>query len=270
MPKKIVAIDSQKLDGMQACAYLYNLKFIKHLTPKETPDYFERGSLIHHGLQMLYNLKQNRSRWLQNNKNYSDVINSCITAMRHKALNLGLEASEVERVIDAFIQYADFWENDDWADSVIFGVERSFSKVLYDSEDLCIAYEGVIDLVIRKNGMLIPVDHKTVSSRREPNNLSNQFRGYCWFLDSHQVIINDIGLQKTLKPSDKFKRHVIQYSTATLEEWRENTIFWVKLTEGLKDANQFPRNFTSCDKYSGCQFRDLCTKDPEVREFDID
>ncbi len=271
MPKKIIAIDSQKLDGAQSCAYFYKLKFINHLTPKETPDYFEKGSLLHHGLDVFYNLKKNRSRWLQNNKNYSNAVNSCIIAMRHKAVSMNLQAEDIEKMIDAFIQYTDFWENDDWSDNSIFSIENAGSKVIYDSEDLCILYEVKIDLILKKsNGTLLAVDHKSVSSRREPNELSNQFKGYCWFLDSHSIIINDIGLQKTLKPSDKFKRHVIQYSQATLDEWRENTIFWIKLMLGLIEADKFPRNFTSCDKYSGCQFKELCKKDPEVREFEID
>ncbi len=267
--KKIVAVDSQKLEGMQQCAYFYKLKFVDNLVPRITPDYYERGSLMHHGLQVFYNLKANRSRWSQNNRTYPEIVQSCIVAMRHKAVKMSIPIEDIEKVIDSFIQYTDFWENDDWNDSNIFSVEKTGSKILYDSDDLTILYEVKIDLVTSNGPVLRPVDHKSVSSRRDPNELANQFKGYCWFLDSHSIIINEIGFQKTLKSSEKFRRHVIQYSQATIDEWKDNTIFWVRLMLGLIDSDKYPRNFTSCDKYSGCQFKELCLKDPEVREHEI-
>jgi hypothetical protein len=264
--RKIVAVDSQKLDAMMFCAYLYKMRFIDNLVPKNAPDYFEKGGLLHHGLDTFYNLKRYRSRWLQNNKTYADIVQSCVVAMRHKALSMNLSLGDVETVIDAFIQYTDFWENDDWRDDNIIAVEKVYSRLLFESPELVILYEGKIDLIRKTGTKLVSVDHKSVSSRRDPNELSNQFRGYCWLLDTNEIIINEVGFQKSLKAADKFRRHVIQYSQATLNEWRENAIFWIRLMLGLIETDKFPMNFTSCDKYSGCQFKDMCVRDPEVRE----
>lgn len=264
--KRIVAVDSQKLKGIEKCFYFYKLSFLDTLTPKVTPDYFESGSLIHHGLDLYYNEKQKRSSWLAESKNHATVVESCITSMRYEALNMNLAIEDVEKLISSFIQYTDFWENDDWNGQNIFAVEKVYSKILYDSDDLCVLYEGKMDLVLSKSGSLMPIDHKTASSRRDPNELDDQFKGYCFLTDSHTMIKNEIGLQKTLKASEKFKRHVIQYSQATIEEWRLNAVFWVRLMLNLTDAKNFPMNFTSCDKYSGCQYVDLCKRDPEVRE----
>jgi len=267
--KRIVAVDSQKLDGMSACTYFYKNKFLDHLTSKVTPDYYEQGSLMHLMLECYYNLRRHKSRWFMNSRTHADVVNSCVIAGRHAAMKMNTPISETEIVIDSFIQYTDFYENDDWYDNKIQAVESTGSKILFDSEDLCILYEVKMDLIVSGRKAPEPVDHKTTKSRRDPNELANQFKGYCWFLGVNALTINEIGFQKTVAPKDKFRRHLIQYSQATLEEWRQNTIFWVRLTLGLIDAGQFPRNFTSCDKYSGCMFKELCAKDPEIRDYEI-
>lgn len=263
----IVAIDSQKLDAIQKCAYYYKLSFLDNLRPKITPDYFEKGDLLHFMLEQFYTFKQNRSAWPQNGLNYNSVVQECINKGREYAVKMNTEISELEKVIDAFVQYTDYYENDDWSDSKIYSIEKVKSVLLFESPQLVILYEGKIDLSLDFKGTPVPVDHKSASARRDPNELSNQFKGYCWLLGSHKMIVNEIGFQKSLKPSEKFRRHIIQYSQAVLDEWRDNAIFWVRLTLGLMDQNTFPKNYTSCDKYSGCSFKDLCILDPEVREY---
>jgi len=171
-----------------------------------------------------------------------------------------LDIAEVEETIHIFGQYTDHWENDGW-DNII-DVEAVGSKKIYEDDNLIILYEVKIDLIPEIGGMKIPVDHKHSSSRRDPNELSNQFKGYCWFLGSNNLIVNEIGFQKTVKPVDKFRRHVLSFPHAIIEEWKENTIFWVKMQLHYDEANTHPRNYTSCDKFSGCELKAVCKAEP--------
>jgi hypothetical protein len=268
MSKRIFVLDSQRLDAIQSCAYLYHTKFVSNLVPVNTPLYLERGGLIHEMLCTYYKLKKYRHRWQQNHTTHADIVQICVNVGRYKANKLKMDISEVEETIYIFMQYTDHWENDSWND--IAAVEQVGSKILYEDDNLIILYEVKIDLIISLQGKLIPIDHKSSSSRREPNHLSNQFKGYCWFLESNNIIQNEIGFQKTVKPVDKFRRHVISFASSIIEEWVTNTIFWVNLQIGMNDNGISPRNYTSCDKYSGCELKHICMADPgEYREFKI-
>ena len=131
-------------------------------------------------------------------------------------------------------------------------------------------YQGKIDLTIAiSNAHLIPIDHKSSSRRGKPEYLSNQFQGYCWLLGVNNIIINKIGFQKTLKDNEKFERHTLSYPPELIEEWRQNAIYWLKKYISDGERNFYPPNFTSCDKYSGCIYEEVCRKTEEVREYKL-
>lgn len=270
--KRIVAIDSQKLDAAQSCMYMYKLRFGSGidqagLQPLVTPDYFERGGLLHDMLEQYYKLKRYRANWFKNHKAHSDIVRISTDVGRYKAAKMSIDVAEVETVIETFRQYTEHWENDGWFN--IVAVENVGSKVLYEDKDLVIIYEMKVDLVLNVEGVLVPVDHKSAKSRRDPNQLSNQFKGYCWGLGVNNLIVNEIGFQKTLKPQDKFRRHTISYSASQIDEWVENSVAWIKYAINCIETETFLKNYTSCDKYSGCLFKSICEADPLVRDYKI-
>lgn len=271
--KRIVAVDSQKLDSMMACTYQYKQKFgISASEPglalQQVPDYFERGGLMHAMFDVYYNVKKYKNRWSQNKWTHMDTVRSCITAGRHFAKKLSIDSAEIEMCIDTFLQYTDFWENDAWND--VIAVENIGSKILLDTPDVLILYEYKVDLILRLNGVITPVDHKTAKSHRDPNYLSNQFRGYCWALDCNTILVNEVGFQKTKKPAEKFKRQSLHYSDSVIDEWKQDAIYWILYTLDLITREHYPRNVTSCDKFPPCPFKDnICSQDPDVRDFKI-
>jgi hypothetical protein len=266
--KIIVALDSQRLDGIQYCEYYYKLKFMTGLRAENTPVYLERGGLLHEMLACYYNMKKHRERWHKNNKTHADVVQSAITAGRFFGAKCNLSIAEIERTIDVFEEYTSYWENDSWNN--IIAVEQVGSKILFEDENLVILYEVKMDLILDDRGKMKPVDHKHAQARRDPNELSNQFKGYCWFLGVNEIIINEVGFQKTVKPVDKFNRHVLQYSDSQLSEWVENTVEWIFHLLDCTEKERWKKNYTSCDKFSGCTFRaDVCSQDPEVREYKL-
>ena len=266
--KRVVAIDSQKLNAIQKCMRFYRYNMEQAFQPIFTPDYFERGDLLHKMLQTYYILRKSRCNWAINHKTHADIVQICIRVGRHYSYRMRIDITEVENVIDTFRQYTEHTANDGWDN--ILAVEQSGSKILHEDNELIILYEFKIDLIISLMNMpAIPVDHKSVSQRRETEMLSNQFMGYCWSLGVNNIIINKLGFQKTLKPAQKFERQTMSYAPDVLEEWVASSIWWIKHAIRLTDDKMFPPNLTSCDKYSGCLFREVCRSDQYTREFKL-
>lgn len=266
MGPRIVVVDSQRLNNIQLCMRKYRLIFGDSISPIIRPAYFERGDMLHQMLQAYYVLRKYRTRWAQNRTDHKRVQEICVNIGRHAAIRMNLEIEDVEEVIDAFLQYSTHYENDGW--DQILAIEQVGSKILYQSDALIILYEFKIDLTIRlANCPVMPVDHKSSRKRTPPETLSNQFMGYCWGLGVNNIMVNKIGFQKTLKPEEKFQRYTLSYSNDVLDEWRESAIWWVKHALNQMDEGLFPPNLTSCDKWGGCVFQELCVCDRVTREY---
>src|SRR5579859_2406007 len=102
MSKKIFVVDSQKLNALQYCMrnYLYN--FGKSLEALHTPEQFDRGTLLHLGLEFYYKAKQIRPSWPAG-FTLADVCQQAVDNMRTKALSMQLAIEDVEEVIKVFI-----------------------------------------------------------------------------------------------------------------------------------------------------------------------
>ena len=81
------------------------------------------------------------------------------------------------------------------------------------------------------------------------------------------MIVNKIGFQKTKKPIERFTRPAYIYRPEILEEWKLNVIYRVKQMIAYQEADYYPRNFTSCEKFNGCYLQRFCTTSPGGREF---
>ncbi len=119
------------------------------------------------------------------------------------------------------------------------------------------------------NVPFMPVDHKSSKRRGEIISLSNQFIGYAWLLGTHNVMVNKIGFQKTLKPSERFTRATLSYTSDVINEWAENAVFWIKLQRHHDETGNYPRNYTSCDKWGGCVYRPICETERGARDYKI-
>ena len=67
----------------------------------------------------------------------------------------------------------------------------------------------------------------------------------------------------------RIQRHVAPRTPAQLEEWLSNTLEWISLAQFYAKrygAKPWPLNEASCHKYSGCQYRGVCSRDPSIRE----
>ena len=64
---------------------------------------------------------------------------------------------------------------------------------------------------------------------------------------------------------DEYGRFMAGYTKDQIDEWYENTKFYIRMAEQYHEAKKWPQNFEACHVYAGCHFRKLCGSDPAVR-----
>jgi hypothetical protein len=231
-------------------------------TPEKAPS-IDKGSLVHEMAAKYYRGKMEmKSLGL----NHSQIVELSVEHGRKTAIDMDLGVNEAEECVRAWTQYCTYYAGDPW---VPIHVEEPFSVILYEDDELRIVFEGRIDLIVRnplQNNMTLVVDHKTGSRNSTPSGLSNQFMGYCVATGNKIAILNKIGFQKTLPPAKKFPRHVLSYPKEVLDEWVEWTVWRARFVDACVQGGSFPPDFTKCDEYSGCQYKDVCLAPPATRQ----
>lgn len=171
-----------------------------------------------------------------------------------------------QHVLDTCDEYQKHYRNDHWTP---LEVEVVKAEVLYEDDEIRVLWKAKLDWIVDTNQGVFPVDHKTMSQRRDTNSMNNQFMGQTILMKSRQVIINKIGFQTTLKPEEKFTRLPVAYSASRLLEWQSETLpYYAKLLLMYAETGHWPPNFTHCEgKYGNCAFyQDVCSGDPGMRE----
>ena len=72
--------------------------------------------------------------------------------------------------------------------------------------------------------------------------------------------------QVLLEKPNAFQRGFAYRTDDYLAEWLDDLRFWLAQAESFATANYWPQNDTACNKFGGCQFREVCSKSPAVRE----
>lgn len=62
-----------------------------------------------------------------------------------------------------------------------------------------------------------------------------------------------------------YRRGFIEITDTRMDEWLRDVLFYIKQAELFDSVGHYPRNYSSCDKYGGCEFADVCSKDPSTR-----
>ena len=284
--KRVISIDSTILNTFQLCARKAQYNFEEHLQPPTKAEPLERGDLLHKMMELYYGLVfASGDQWVISNDNdtivkladaglitslnedFSDWekrVKFAVEAARYFATKMELGVDEVEETIFQFGAYAKHFQYDTW---MPLAVEEVGSKKIYEDEETIIVYNFKIDVIMEKDGMVIPWDHKTSKRSQYPSSLSNQFIGYAFGVNAKHVIVNKIGFQKTKSPSERFQRDLLTYEAERIEEWLVNTIWWTQMYDHHRLTDTWPMNLTSCDKYSGCVYSDLCEKGASSRDW---
>jgi hypothetical protein len=133
---------------------------------------------------------------------------------------------------------------------------------------------GHLDRVVTLNDDQFVMDRKTSKTtlgeyyfnQYSPNNQMTLYT------IAGQVILNSPikgviidGAQILLEKPNVFKRGFTHRTQEQLDEWMGDLRYWLGLAETFAVNNYWPMNDTSCDKFGGCKFREVCSKSPNVR-----
>lgn len=258
--RQVVTLSASSLDRMQLCLRQYKFSSVDGWTPKVTGERIDMGSYMHLMLEKYYQARiDGKDR---------DVFEIIAEAHPEFVGDSFLEPGKLDEVERLFIEYVGFWgSSDGW---IPLYAEQPFTKVLFEDEKWVFVIQGKIDLVCKTPyHELLIVDHKLVGRNNPPPILSNQNMAYSWAFNTPNVMINRVGTQGSLKTKEKLTRVLRSYPAPLIEEWEDNILYWVKYLIFSIEHNHFPPNFTSCDKYSGCFYRDVCSQIPKAREWKL-
>jgi hypothetical protein len=289
--KKNIILDATTFTSGITCARMMDFRFNNDLIPIEgKSNSLECGSLVHHILEGYYKGKRDG---LSNNEAASKGFDigsiyirgcpSCINGNCTSHENVlewqGLKNTPEEsttkpkktgwsHVLKVMEEYFDYYKNDSW---VPIEIEHVKGKVIYEDDEIRVLWKAKYDLIIDTNAGFFPVDHKSMSYNYELSLLNNQFMGQAVLLNTRAMMINTIGFQTTLKPADKFKREIKNYTLDQLTEWSQEIVpYWAKIIAIYHESNIYPPNFSSCEKKFGrCDFYDVCSVDRSIRQQEL-
>ncbi len=259
--KRILAIDSQILSAIQSCGYKAFLQFMKNYRPNAVPEPLERGDLGHHILEHFYLYLAEHS------VDAFDIAKEfAVEKGREHYQKMNISIEECEWTISTFYQYADFWHYDGLE---VIGVEDSFTMKLYEDDELILLYQGKIDLICKMPRIEITsFDHKWRKVKAEYIPLDNQMTGYAVYLNAPVNYINEVGLQTSKEPKDKFRRVPLNFGEGVKRRWIDNTIYWGKQLDWYIQNNTWPRQHTlvppqGISQCRWCSFNTICLSDNE-------
>lgn len=257
--KTIVCFDATELDNFEMCTFRWHAFHHRHLRPKQTESYFEKGTLIHYLLELYY--KQFMVGLVT-----KDYIEWIVEQGRIKSLEFDLSLEEVSEHFYQFREYARFYAEENITPLYI---EEPFMVELYEDEDLKVLLSGQPDLIFKYTGTnnVAVMDHKRMQREFPYSPMRNQFLLYATAMKTDTVIVNKIGFQKTKAPKDRFVRTPFIYSQEILDEWKQDAINRAKEMVVYEKVGHFPRNRTSCEKFNGCYLQRYCSTKPRAREF---
>lgn len=245
-----------------------------HLMRKTVPVYekpkpLDFGTLGHIGEESYFNDLAKGIHF--NDRIHNALMKIKATASDATSSNVNI-VEELPILENAFSQSCEFWRFED-EHLEILAIETPFDYVLYEDDYIRIIISGKIDLLVNKPGMgggasytNLPYDHKFISRDFPSDRLDDQFINYTVPTGSNFLIVNKVGMQKTLKPEEKFKRIPLSYDPLIVQQWKDNTIETI-LNEYLNSVvkDSFPMNEGSCRKFGRlCEFYQVCDSSGEA------
>lgn len=177
-----------------------------------------------------------------------------------------------ETLLRTIIWYIDQFGDNDSMEVVHFSdgrpaVELSFTVELSGN----VAYAGHMDRLVRYQGETYVQDQKTTGSTLAPNYFEQwnypepQMTGYSF---AGKIIFNQpvkgiiIDAAQIAVGFSRFERGYTFRTDAQFSEWKDTILYHIDLMH----RQDFRMNPMSCDKYGGCVFRSVCSRDPSIRE----
>jgi len=291
------AWDSTSLGLLKTCPRLYQYTIIEGWSPRNESIHLRFGGEYHAALQD-YDIA--RAQGLA----HEAAIHHCIHALMERTadwivdptVSKAAQYKNRSSLVGLVVDYLDHYGPDDPAETYILAdgrpaVELSFrfeldfgpghgqDEAMYERTGMSFPQPyllcGHLDRVVSFNDALMVLDRKTTTTTLSSHwfnqwQPSNQMTLYTLagriVLDApiRGVIIE--GAQILLDKPSRFVRGFTYRTQDQLDEWLGDIRVLLSQAEGYATSGHWPMNDTSCDKFGGCRFREICSKSPAVRD----
>jgi hypothetical protein len=273
-----VAWDNSSLASLRTCARKYYYQNVLGLRPRAQNVHLIFGTLYHGALEHYDRLRAE-------GKDYQTSLRDTVRKLTEDSKDFQSDHKTKNRrtLLRAVLGYLDHFK-DDPAKTLILdngqpAVELSFRFEIDLQTPFQTPYmlTGHLDRIASFDNDLYVLDRKTTSKSFaydfmetfKPSGQMMQYTSGAKVVFHPQikgVIIDAVYISANL---DEYSRFMAGYTAGQLEEWFQNTTFFIKLAEQYQEKESWPQNFEACHVYSGCVFRSLCGRDPSVREMVI-
>lgn len=270
------AWDNSSLSLLRSCPRKYYYRMVLGIKPKGENVHLKFGLLYHQALEYHdkliaqgEKLASTRARlvarWI--------MANSWGWVSDHKLKNRS-------NLIRAVLAYCDHYRQDATKTLILangkpavelsFRYQTDYKTPWGDQYLLC----GHLDRIATLETGLYIMDRKTTSKAfafnyidtYKPNGQMMQYTSggkVTFHPDIQGVMIDAVYISTNL---DDFGRFMASYTRDQLDEWYDNTHYYISMAERYAQQQKYPQNFDSCHTYSGCPYRPICGRDPSVRE----
>lgn len=268
--------DATSLGTFKECPRKYYLQVIRGYTTKQSALALDFGIALHEGLEKFYRRKAK-------GVSFSENVTETIWELMKHPLRKNIDSFQDSKrnsftLVNTVLEYLDNYK-DETCETTIFsdgtiGVELhfQFETGLKTGEGEVISCAGHIDRLVKQDLGTFITDHKTTIRPLtqfyfEQYNPDNQMTLYtiageiCFNTPIKGVIIDGINIAK-----GEFSRQMTLRTAELCDEWLSEAEYWFKVAEFFATKGVFPANDKSCNKYSGCPFKEYCTAPRELRE----
>lgn len=268
------AWDSTSIGWLKTCPRLYFYQMVEGWRTRGESVHLRFGTEYHAALELYDKLRAIGS-------DHEDALREVVheTLRRtygwtpdplHKAAGLKNRFTLIRTVV----WYLDQFQDDPAATLILANgkpaVELTF-KMNFDGPYML---TGHLDRVVEFGGGTYVMDRKTSSStiggyyfdKFSPDNQMTLYTLAAKIVFKTPVKGVIIDAAQIAVGFSRFARGFAYRTEGQLSEWLADTRFWISQAERFADQGYWPMNDKSCDKFGGCPFREVCSKDPGVRE----
>lgn len=279
--KHQIAWDSTSLGALKRCPRYYEYNIIEGYVARSESVHLRFGSEYNNALVIFHKCRA------KGEDKETATLSAVRYAMEHTwddRLNRPWTSDEPtknrETLIRSIIWYLDQFQDDSLETLILANgepaVEMPFRlhielQSTLTGEDYLLC--GYLDRMVVFNDQIWITDWKTSKyqlnesyfHQYSPNNQMSQYSLAGTIIASAPiagVIIDAAQLGVTFS---RFQRGNTTRTKAQMEEWLDDSIFYIRQNESFVAANHWPMNDTVCNMYSGCPYRPICGASPEIR-----
>lgn len=287
----LLRIDNSKRLSYRECPRKYYLRYVKHLVNDQGSSPLRYGSIIHAMLEGFHRIIKEQG-WgaREQAKNTGIKYGEIVWDIESNGMVFNEDYRTLDIAKEVFLLYLNEYTSDSENIEVLeteqhieFSVGDKFLKNTF-------IFEGIIDLIIKLNGKLSIVDHKSTGSylaqASKQHTRSPQLMGYSWlyYLNTGKVptyYIVDL-LHTSARRSPKtglYGKTKIEFARipqileekSDFENLKQSIFNTVILIQRSHEENYFYPELSACNNIFGrCQFFDICSNIGSKDICDID